>query len=275
MAALPFELEQGIFENAANSDRRSALSLVLVARRVQFWVEPVVYKCVALKYGGSESARVLEGFISALKTRPASFFARYVKTLLLSDIPACYMMEILAVCTGLTDLRIWPHTPSPVTHFVVTSSIRPTHLSFSAEHLAARGRGPNFALPFYQELTHMELHDTWGQLMTWAPNFAMLPHLTHLALVFGSPFSCGSVASYGLNAILANCSKLKVCVLRCMLSEDELRFGQDAVIANSIVDPRVVVVGWHRSRARWADGLWNEKTDLWNKAEGLHRHTMM
>ncbi|KAG1752784.1 hypothetical protein EDB19DRAFT_1669710 [Suillus lakei] len=270
MSALPFELEQDIFENAANSDRRSALSLALVARRVQSWVEPVIYKCVALQYGGSESARVLDGFISALKTKPTSFFARYVKTLLLSDIPACYMMEILAVCTGLTDLRIWPHTPSLVTHFVVTSSIRPTYLSFSAEHLAAHGphgRAPDFALPFYQELTHLELHDTWGQLMTWAPSFAMLTQLTHLALVFGSPFSCGSIASYGLSTILINCSKLKVCVLRCMLSEDELRFGQDAAISNSIVDPRVVVVGWRRSQARWAGGLWNEKADLWNQAE--------
>ncbi|KAG2089838.1 uncharacterized protein F5147DRAFT_30250 [Suillus discolor] len=37
MSALPFELKQDIFENAANSDRRSALSLTPVARRVQFW----------------------------------------------------------------------------------------------------------------------------------------------------------------------------------------------------------------------------------------------
>ncbi|KAG1771629.1 hypothetical protein EV702DRAFT_1270818 [Suillus placidus] len=269
MSALPFELEQDIFENAANSDRRSALSLALVARRVQFWVEPVIYNCVALQYGGSESARVLEGFISATKTKPASFFARYVKTLLLSDIPTCFMMEILAVCTGLTDLRVWPYTPSPVTQFVVASSIRPTHLYFSAEHLAAHGRPPNFSLPLFQELTHLELHDTWGQLMAWAPNFAMLPQLTHLALAFGFPFSCGSIASYGLSTILANCSKLKVCVLRCMLSEDELRFGQDTAIANSIVDPRVVVVGWRRSQARWAGGLWNEKANLWNQANAI------
>ncbi|KAG1751369.1 uncharacterized protein EDB91DRAFT_1045319 [Suillus paluster] len=267
MSTLPFELEQDIFEIAATSDRWSALSLALVARRVRFWVEPTIYKCVALKYDNSESARVLEGFISALKTKPATFFARYVKTLLLSDIPTCHVMEILAVCTGLTDLRVWPHTPSPIAHFVVTTSIRPTHLSFSAEHVAAHRRAPDFALPFYQEVTHLELHDTWGQLMTWAPNFAMLPQLTHLALVFGFPFSCGSIVNYVLNAILANCSKLKVCVLRCMLSEDELRFGQGAAIAQSITDPRVVVVPWRRSQTRWAGGLWNENADLWNRAE--------
>ncbi|KAG2043287.1 hypothetical protein BDR03DRAFT_1053002 [Suillus americanus] len=267
MSALPFELEQDIFENAANSDRHSALSLALVARRVRFWVEPVIYNCVALQYGSSDSARVFEGFISAIKTKPASFFARYVKTLLLSDIPACFMTDILAVCTGITDLRVWPYTPSAVAQFVVASSIRPTHLSFSAEQLAAHSRAPNFALPFYQELTHLELHDTWGQLMAWAPNFAMLPQLTHLAFVFGSPFSSGNIASYALSAILVNCSKLKVCVLRCILSEDELRFGQDAAIAKSIADPRVVVVGWRRSQARWAGGLWNEKTNLWNQAE--------
>jgi hypothetical protein len=37
LSALPFELEQDIFQNAANADRRSALSLALVARRVQLW----------------------------------------------------------------------------------------------------------------------------------------------------------------------------------------------------------------------------------------------
>lgn len=269
MSALPFELEQDIFQNAANADRRSALSLALVARRVQLWVEPIIYNRVALQYGGSESARILEGFMSAIKTKPASFFASYVKTLLLSDIPACIVMEILAVCTGLADLRVWPHTPSVVTRFVVASSIRPIHLSFSAEYLAAHGSAPDFSLPFYQELTHLELHDTWGQLMSWAPSFAMLPELTHLAFAFGSPFSCGSIASYGLSAILANCTKLKVCVLRCVLSEDELRFGQDAAIAHSIVDPRVVVVGWRRSQARWAGSLWNEKANLWNQAEAI------
>lgn len=268
MSALPFELEQNIFEIAADSDRCSASSLALVARRVQFWVEPVIYNCVALQYGSSDSARVLEGFISAIKTKPSSFFARYVKTLLLSEIPACLTMEILAVCTGITDLRVWPYTPSAVAQFVVASPIRPTHLSFSAEHLV-QDRAPNFALPFYRELTHLELHDTWGQLIAWEPNFAMLPQLTHLAFVFGSPFSSGTTASYALSSILVNCNKLKICVFCCMLSEDELRFGQDAAIANSIVDPRVVVVGWRRSQARWAGRLWNEKANLWNQAEAI------
>lgn len=232
-------------------------------------VEPTIYKSVALKYGSVESARVLEGFVSALQTKPALFFATYVKTLLLSDIPTCYIMRILAVCTGLTDLRVWPNTPSPFAHFVVTSSIRPTHLSFSAEHLARNSRFPDFGLPFYQELTHLELHDTWGQLLSWAPNFAMLPQLTHLALGFGFPFCCGSIPNLGLSTILENCSKLKVCVLRCMLNEEELRFGQGLAIVNSVADPRVVVVPWCRSRARWEDGLWNEKADLWNRAEGI------
>jgi hypothetical protein len=178
-------------------------------------------------------------------------------------------MKILAVCTGLTDLRVWPNTPSPVAHFVVTSSIRPTHLSFSAEHLAKNSRVPDFGLPFYQELTHLELHDTWGQLINWAPNFAMLSQLTHIALVFGFPFCCGSIASYGLGTILANCSKLEVCVLRCMLNEEELRFGKGIAIAHSFADPRVVVLPWRRSQARWADGLWNEKADLWTRAEAI------
>jgi len=177
-------------------------------------------------------------------------------------------MKILAVCTGLTDLRVWPNTPSPVANFVITSSIRPTHLSFSAEHLALNSRVPDFSLPFYQELTHLELHDTWGQLISWAPNFSMLLQLTHLALVFGFPFSCGSISSYGLSTILANCIKLEVCVLRYMINE-ELRFGQDLAIANSFADPRVVVVPWRRSKARWADGLWNEKADLWTQAEAI------
>jgi hypothetical protein len=36
-STLPFELEQEIFENAARSDRKSALSLALVAQRVRYW----------------------------------------------------------------------------------------------------------------------------------------------------------------------------------------------------------------------------------------------
>lgn len=37
MSTLPFELEQEIFENAAKRDRKSALSLALVAQRVRYW----------------------------------------------------------------------------------------------------------------------------------------------------------------------------------------------------------------------------------------------
>lgn len=227
-------------------------------------MEPIIYKCIVLKYESGESARVLAGFLSALQTKPASFFATHVKTLLLCDIQTCCIMKILAICTGVTDLRIWPNTPSPVAHFVVTSSIRPTHLSFSAEHLTRTSRTPDFSLPFYQELTHLELNDTWGHLISWAPSFAMLSQLTHLALVFGFPFCCSSIATCGLGTVLANCSKLKVCVIRYMINEEELRFWQD-----SYPDPHVVLVPWRRSKARWADGLWNEKAELWTQAEAI------
>lgn len=97
----------------------------------------------------------------------------------------------------------------------------------------------------------------------------MLSQLTHLALVFGFPFYCGSIPNFGLSAILENCSKLKLCVLRYMLNEEELRFGQGLAIVNLFADPRVVAVPWPRSQARWADGLWNEKADLWNRAEAI------
>lgn len=45
---LPTELEREIFETAARMRPGSALDLVLVARKVRTWIQPLIYEMVTL-----------------------------------------------------------------------------------------------------------------------------------------------------------------------------------------------------------------------------------
>ncbi|KAJ6550049.1 hypothetical protein B0H19DRAFT_1160293 [Mycena capillaripes] len=50
-AILPPELERLIFEIAALESPKSMPALILVARRVQIWIEPLLYGVLALTPG--------------------------------------------------------------------------------------------------------------------------------------------------------------------------------------------------------------------------------
>ncbi|KAF7352346.1 hypothetical protein MVEN_01198300 [Mycena venus] len=108
---LPPELEREIFERCALSRPVSIPKLVLVAQRAKHWVEPLLYRTMAV----GNDYRPIDGFLvypadamaSVFGTKSPGFFDG-VCNLMLSEYtaPDILTTRILAACTGLENLWI-------------------------------------------------------------------------------------------------------------------------------------------------------------------------
>ncbi|KAF9043562.1 hypothetical protein BDZ89DRAFT_1059458, partial [Hymenopellis radicata] len=91
-----------IFEAAARMQPGRALDLVLVARRVKTWIQPLVYELVTL---GSQDADL---FLRTMGSISSTFFAANVKKLCLTiSVEPLVATQILSICTGLDSLALW------------------------------------------------------------------------------------------------------------------------------------------------------------------------
>ncbi|KAJ6505163.1 hypothetical protein C8R45DRAFT_545381 [Mycena sanguinolenta] len=109
---LPPELERRICEIAAVACPIRIPTLMLVARRVRFWVEPLLYRVVFLK--DSTTGQLLRDLnlpaftADALEQRPPNSF-RHVRHLFIDDdvVKRPTLKSWLLACTGVTNLYAW------------------------------------------------------------------------------------------------------------------------------------------------------------------------
>ncbi|TFK70968.1 hypothetical protein BDN72DRAFT_958464 [Pluteus cervinus] len=100
---LPPELEREIFITVARQYRWFAPTIILLCRKTQTWIEPILYESVVLS-----SAKRLSRFRACLDQRPPEFFAKHVKRLCLPRIvPAIEASYIISRCSGVIDLACW------------------------------------------------------------------------------------------------------------------------------------------------------------------------
>ncbi|KAJ7017167.1 hypothetical protein C8F04DRAFT_1157365 [Mycena alexandri] len=193
---LPVELEREIFELAASTDVGTALRLATVARRVQAWVEPIIYSRVVVAHApevdriAQQSRAILAGriarvhaskktpkeaqiprFIRTIPLRPASFFSRHVKSLHVGNLTEPELVAALSACTGISELGWWSATVDPAVAAAL-HSLRLLRLSVDHSFDFARLTTPHLL----STLTHLDLvfHNSSH------PTFPLLEHFTAL-----------------------------------------------------------------------------------------------
>ncbi|KAJ7449043.1 hypothetical protein B0H11DRAFT_2247351 [Mycena galericulata] len=288
---LPVELEREIFEMAAKADVGTALRLALVARRVQSWIEPIIYSRVVVAEAPevavlprevralrayrslhkSKSKRAapqvnVPRFIRTLPFRPASFFAHHVKRLHLGNLSEPHLLTVLAACTGATELGWWGND---LTAPVATALVRLPLTRLAVDrtfhfHFFLPGTSTSTSIgPAFDHLTHLDLtFDTMA--MPALPPLDPFPALTHLSLAFSSLFVPASLPTFVAPVFEPRPGAPRMRIL--LLLSETLYYDHLTGVRPRHPDPRVVVMlppvgSWTSSRVH----------DAWPLAEDVMR----
>ncbi|KAJ7461228.1 hypothetical protein FB451DRAFT_1405086 [Mycena latifolia] len=174
--AFPPELERQVFEICALSRPVFIPTLMLVAWRVKEWVEPLLYRTMALDF-----TRPMDGFpvftteilLTAIGRKPPSFFREAVRNLLiLTHISIDVLKVVLPVCTGVQNLCV---------EFLDAEMV-PLFAPLVLDHLYIK-QDPFRVLsplhPLFSQITHVEMVFSRDDAQMWTA-FTLLPRLTHL-----------------------------------------------------------------------------------------------
>ncbi|KAF7351329.1 hypothetical protein MSAN_01564400 [Mycena sanguinolenta] len=273
MSTLPSELELQIFQLVARGspyDAALRLRLMLVARRVQIWVEPFVYHCVAFsKVNNWDRLRRI------VATKPRDFLARHVKSLCMppKTVTLEEASEILLACTGVQRLAWWidsfSDAPAAIPQTVQTLAL--CRLSMELAHFFCFAADlPNI----HAHLTHLELIfcEEYTSAYPGTLDLACFPYLTHLAL------RSDSVRLYWpldlVSSMLHSCGSLQILVLL-----DHVFGVAETVIRRPLNDPRAVLVITQDTLYDWEPSarplpkreLLLGKGDMWERGEDVLR----
>ncbi|KAJ7288698.1 hypothetical protein C8J57DRAFT_1281037 [Mycena rebaudengoi] len=260
---LPVELECAVFEAAAFLDYKNISRLLLVARRVHTWLEPLLYRVLVCR-GSAIPHRLWVIWNVPGKTSAGStdFVQRHVRHILFSD-DFPYIEETLSVCSRATDLvfysdlRVWP---SIVTHL---DHIRPHRLSIELDPLFAGTI--DFSYPMFSRITHLDVIDY--NIDSWMP-LASLPALTHLS------FNLYILPEGGIfKTLLSECNLVQALIVYTPV-EQRAKFGDtDFLETYPMHDARFVVANndsYDNCVEDWRGGAWN-RADLWARVDNFIR----
>ncbi|KAJ7141786.1 hypothetical protein C8R43DRAFT_1017203 [Mycena crocata] len=244
---LPLELERHIFETCAHIYPASIPTLMVVAWRVKEWVEPLLYNTVIAgrSRGDIYPSLPTESRIQALiDSKPAVFFGRHVRNLMIDDRAGGSAHRILAVCTGIenlwTNCSRWDELAS-LSLKQLYVQIRPIFHNFYAGH------------PFFARITHLELldrahpHSSADNMGFWT-RLSLIPQLTHL--------------SFNDDEFLVICAHL---LESCKLLSVLIYFEVDVVVPVP-QDLRFVAMACPSHCQDWQMGIYSGG-DYWTRAE--------
>ncbi|KIM74483.1 hypothetical protein PILCRDRAFT_702990 [Piloderma croceum F 1598] len=271
----PLDVERLIFEEAARNDIQSAVQLALVCRRVQSWVEPIIYKIVSL-----HSIEIRDSFRRSLEitTKPLSFYVRYIKVL---DLPRASdfwrshpqtTIKLFACCKGVEHFvsSASPFsTPISTELLEAVTAMRPRRLVGRLTRILP-DTNPNFSLPFFNNVTHLQISDSMDRWATWS-GFHHLRRLSHILLPASDDFGVSFFTPGALRVvkdILSHCESLQVCVLRHGNTTDFwYRPGEALDLFEGTEDARVVfILTPVEKRSDW-QAFFNGEPDTWDYAD--------
>ncbi|GLB45048.1 hypothetical protein LshimejAT787_1901260 [Lyophyllum shimeji] len=156
----PDELQRLIFETAARADRKTARQLVLVARHVRKWIEPILYECIIIR-----TQRDATLLFEAIGKKPHGFLAANVKSLAIGDSVTFQQSKaILAACSqNIVDFAVWADARNPTIFlpFIRSHSVR--RLSLKSQPRSELTFPPSLL----SSLTHLMVLDgpySWFQM---------------------------------------------------------------------------------------------------------------
>ncbi|KAJ7081263.1 hypothetical protein C8R44DRAFT_823716 [Mycena epipterygia] len=251
--SLPLELERYIFEMAAFIHPPCMSALLLVARRAKIWVEPLLYQVLLIGFDIEGIVGVpLDGIPQLVDSRPPAFFHDHVRHLsvLVSPDNAKKVMPLLAVCHATANLHLIGGHPSLLPLLGAMPLRR-----LSARLSALFPSGPDFSLPLFTNITHLNLLDWPGYTWNRWSGLAQIPSLTHLS------FHNSPADPAFCHEALMHAKSLQV--LAFFLSDDKEYLEFASRYATLAFDPRFVILVIAGLFVDWARG----GEDCWAKAE--------
>ncbi|KAF7330677.1 hypothetical protein MSAN_02453100 [Mycena sanguinolenta] len=251
MTTLPVELEREIFEICALSQLTIIPKLVLVAKRVKEWVEPLLYKTILLGVDLPGAPSLPYDIVPVvISHRPPAFFHAAVRHLLAftPHYPARELEMILRHCTGIENLWIF-NTDEKLMPLVESLPLKRLYAAFKP-----------VASPMFSHLTHLQLGVNLDENMDSVQAFiAALPALTHLSLSFDM-FENEGVVFAMIHRILESSPSMLVLII---FDNATITWAQEVPpqlrhdVRFVLMPHRHFVVDWHagvqRGRDYWTD----------------------
>ncbi|KAF7367992.1 hypothetical protein MSAN_00864900 [Mycena sanguinolenta] len=182
---LPPELEHKIFKIAALARPIGIRTLMLVAKRVKFWVEPVLYRVVYLNSPsiGNPDNFDLPAFAPDALEQISPDCLRHVRHLYINDtFVEGRLQSWLLACSGVTNLcALFACTPDLLPSISGFTNIK--YLTIDVRALD----GTKLPLPTFLTVTHLELLDLTTLVVRVDvdrvfSNISLMPRLTHIAI---------------------------------------------------------------------------------------------
>ncbi|KAF7297306.1 hypothetical protein MIND_00963800 [Mycena indigotica] len=241
---LPHDIERTIFETAIFMHPTCAPSLLQTARRVQSWIEPLVFKTLVL------SGRNVDAHLwAALFTKPPAFFAQHTRHVFVGKgLPDDDVQLVVSRCAAAESFVFeakWRPTTFP--DIWRLPQLQRLTLSFRLVRIAAVP-GPGSGPAILPNLTHLTLYpahqtdaESTGRYLAF---LAALPRLTHLCV-------CMVQDEGFLHHILNQCPRLQV-LLHVF---DAGMYTREDYIRDmaALHDPRCVLLDLTRHYLDWTE----------------------
>ncbi|KAJ6593241.1 hypothetical protein B0H19DRAFT_1089504 [Mycena capillaripes] len=270
---LPEDLEREIFEIAACCRPREISKLMLVARRVKLWVEPSLYRTIALSRlndtGAQYPAHSQDTLFPILDSESRPALRAAVRNFLFALLSPDGGAFVLSRCPRIENLYMTgPQVSELLPSIADLPNLKRFHCNLEMLFSSAPGGHIDFTHRLFERITHLELFDSYvwpadfdRDRHTWA-ELARLPALTHLAF-YGAIF-----VSVALR-LLQTCPSLLILVLKLRPREDADAVVDDCPDAQELTkDPRFVVRSYRQVviMRDWQRGAYTGR-DFWTRAE--------
>ncbi|KAJ7761820.1 hypothetical protein B0H16DRAFT_539978 [Mycena metata] len=264
---LPADLEREILTTAASVlPIRHIPNIILVARRVQIWVTPMLYRSfVVCNSPPSEDSLTLRRtpneFRRMISLSPTAAAAD-IHSLCIPDwLHSGQIGDFLNACSGIETLAIFGISVVVPTLLPALAKMPLRRLSLELLPLFGAVPGLDFTVDFrhqiFSRLTHLTIQDIPEENPDpgmWA-GLVELPFLTHLA------FTNWHLPPI-FNTILAQCQALQVFVLKC----SAVHIAHTEGLGYFAHDPRAVVLVVKKFQEDWEAGV-DGGQDFWKRAE--------
>ncbi|KAJ3554382.1 hypothetical protein NP233_g12432 [Leucocoprinus birnbaumii] len=183
---LPEKIQRRVFEWAFHFEPTIGPALARVCRKVNKWIEPLIYEYIVIdrfERTSSRPDRLWRTFSDSSKTK--DFFEERVEGILVNGMVDPVVTDLLSVCTNIRSLACYAQGPLPDTILEKLASIISTKTFPNLRHLSISGFGfepIEIRRPFFQSLTHLavDIGDNyecfpWQELKTH-------PCLTHILI---------------------------------------------------------------------------------------------
>ncbi|KAJ7600373.1 hypothetical protein C8J56DRAFT_910044 [Mycena floridula] len=271
---LPFELKCLILEEMVEMVPHRAIEFVSLSRDTRSTIERVLYRCIVLR---DPSAILL--FVDMLEAhwQPKALYESWVKVLCITEVlDLDTLRALLSSCSGVRKLAIFldGHRNDDEQLDALARASRgprPIELSCNSCWTLRSDRSDRFALPLFQNVTHLEL-DVFKLSDFDGTRLHVLKMLTHLSLVHTDP----EAPNLDVTPIPQNLSLADSIVVCIIYSKFYYNLELHTVKDIPCTDPRLVIstsgYGYVPNK-RIGNVLWRNVTHVEHFVSQWGRHT--